>query len=98
MVLDGLRELAQEPGDYCLTVKPDGTWIPHPLTLDFKVRCGICTGWWLEQSAHLLSVCQSVCVSVCLSVCDDTWIPHPLTRDFKVCVWEWGEQAAQLKL
>jgi hypothetical protein len=39
-VLEGLRELAQQPGDYCLTVKPDGTWIPEPLTLTFKVGKG----------------------------------------------------------
>jgi hypothetical protein len=38
VVLEGLRERAQQPGNYCLSVKPDGTWIPQPLTLNFKVR------------------------------------------------------------
>jgi hypothetical protein len=38
VVLEGLREHSQQPGDYCVTVLPDGTWSPHPLTLKFKVR------------------------------------------------------------
>jgi hypothetical protein len=40
VVQEGLRELAQQPGDYCLTFKPDGTWIPEGLTLSFKVGRG----------------------------------------------------------